>query len=53
MAQLDGKLTFDGQKIFAGIQKIDLRTGTRSAVNAYLLVNGKGNRVAKAPVDLV
>lgn len=53
LAQLDGKLTFDGQEIFAGIQKIDLRTRTRSAVNAYLLVNGQGNRVAKAPVDLV
>lgn len=48
-----GDFRHDGEEIILGIPKISLATGARGALQVYLLANGKGDRVNRAPVDLV
>lgn len=47
------KLAHDAQEMIAAIPKFDLATGERGLCQAYLLVDGKGNRVDEAPTDIV
>ena len=50
---IGGKLRFDAQELIAPIPKVDIRTGERSYAQAYLLTDGKSNRVDEADTDVV
>lgn len=49
----DGSFDHDGEEWIVGIPKLSLATGERGVLQVYLLSDGKGNRVDKAPIDLV
>lgn len=49
----DGQFKHDGEEWIVGIPKLSLTTRTRGVLQVYLLSNGDGKRVDKAPVDLV
>jgi hypothetical protein len=48
-----GDFAHDGEEWIVGIPKVSIATGKRGVLQIYLLSDGKGNRVDKAPVDLV
>lgn len=48
-----GDFAHDGEEHIVGMPKHSLATGTRGTLQAYLLANGQGKRVDRAPVDLV
>ena len=43
--QLAGGLDFDAQELIVSMPKLDLRSGARGVAQAYLLLDGAGNRV--------
>lgn len=49
----DGSFEHDGEEHIVGYPKVSLELGESMATQFYLLANGKGQRVEKAPVDLV
>lgn len=49
----DGTFKHDGEEWIVGIPKQSLATGARGTLQVYLLANGQGTRVDRAPVDLV
>lgn len=44
---------FDGQEWIIGVPKFSSTTGVRGTLQVYILNNGKGDLVGRAPVDLV
>jgi hypothetical protein len=53
LEHIDGNYQHDGEEWIVGIEKVSLTTGQRGALQVYLLSDGKGTRVDKAPIDLV
>jgi hypothetical protein len=53
LENLAGGLAYDAQELIVSIPKFSLATGERGIAQAYLLVNGKGERVDEAPTDIV
>jgi hypothetical protein len=49
----DGQFAHDGEEWIVGIPKVSLASRERGVLQVYLLSNGRGQRVDKAPVDLV
>lgn len=49
----DGRFAHDGEEWIVGIPKVSTASGTRGVLQVYLLADGQGVRVDKAPVDLV
>lgn len=49
----DGQFDHDGEEWIVGIPKVSLASRERGVLQVYLLSNGQGQRVDKAPVDLV
>lgn len=49
----EGTFKHDGEEWIVGIPKLSSSTGARGTLQVYLLANGQGNRVDKAPVNLV
>ncbi|QDV78060.1 hypothetical protein K2D_16660 [Planctomycetes bacterium K2D] len=49
----DGQFKHDGEEWIVGVPKLSLTTRDRGVLQVYLLSNGQGQRVDKAPVDLV
>ena len=43
----------DGEEWIVGIPKLSLATGRRGVLQVYLLSDGRGNRVDRAPINLV
>jgi hypothetical protein len=49
----DGDFKHDGEEWIVGIPKLSLASRERGVLQVYLLSSGDGNRVDKAPIDLV
>lgn len=49
----DGSFVHNGEEWIVGLPKFDPQSGFRGALQVYFLSDGKGNIVARAPVDLV
>ncbi len=53
LARLAGGLKYDASELIASIPKIDAVTGRRVSAQAYLLVDGAGNRLEEADPRIV
>lgn len=53
LEHLEGDFAHDGEEWIVGIMKRSITSGQVGALQVYLLANGEGKRVDRAPVDLV
>lgn len=53
LEHLDGEFKHDGEEWIIGVMKRSLTSGQVGMLQLYLLSNGEGKRVDRAPVDLV
>lgn len=53
LQHLAGDFKHDGEEWIVGIPKVSMKTGQRGTLQVYVLANGQGQLVDRAPVDLV